>query len=98
MCRAIKSLHNFVPPGTEDEIRPSSLPFARKLSGFARPSKANEAAFDRSADEAARAAGKFLDSLVTKAPPRDEEVEASRSPARGWPPDSGVPRRRAGRA
>jgi hypothetical protein len=96
MCRAIKTLHNFAPPATEDEIRASSLQFVRKLSGFTRPSKANEAAFDRAVDEVARAAGKLLDSLVTKAPPRDREVEASRarerSAARFGRPEEGAGR------
>ena len=82
MCRAIKTLHNFTPPATEDEIRASPLQFVRKLSGFTRHSKANEAAFDRAVDEVAEAARKLLDSLVTKAPPRDREVEASRARAR----------------
>ncbi|HMA18534.1 MAG TPA: DUF2277 domain-containing protein [Thermoanaerobaculia bacterium] len=82
MCRAIKTLHNFAPPATAGEIRASSLQFVRKLSGFTRPSKANEAAFDRAVDEVAEAARKLLDSLVTKAPPRDREVEASRARAR----------------
>jgi hypothetical protein len=76
MCRAIKTLHNFSPPATEDEIRASSLQFVRKLSGFAKPSKANEAAFNRAVDEVAHAAQHLLDSLVTNSPPRDREVEA----------------------
>ena len=82
MCRAIKTLHNFTPPATEDEIRASSLQFIRKLSGFTRPSKANEAAFARSVDEVAQAARKLLDALVTSAPPRDRDVEASKTRAK----------------
>jgi hypothetical protein len=76
MCRAIKTLHNFSPPATNDEIRASSLQFVRKLSGFTKPSKANEAAFNRAVDDVAHAAQHLLDSLVTTALPRDREVEA----------------------
>ncbi len=83
MCRNIKTLHNFKPPATEEEIRASSLQFVRKLSGFTRPSKANELAFYRAVDEVARAAYELLDSLVTTAPPRDREVEAAKARARG---------------
>lgn len=82
MCRAIKTLHNFSPPATADEIRASSLQFVRKLSGFTKPSKANEAAFNRAVDEVARAAQHLLDSLVTTAPPRDRAVEAMKARAR----------------
>jgi hypothetical protein len=82
MCRNIKTLHNFKPPATEQEIRASSLQFVRKLSGFTKPSKANEAAFNRAVDEVARAATELLDSLVTNAPPRDREVEAAKARAR----------------
>jgi hypothetical protein len=82
MCRNIKTLHNFKPPATEDEIRASSVQFVRKLSGFTRPSKANELAFNRAVDEVASAARELLDSLVTNAPPRDREVEASKARAR----------------
>jgi hypothetical protein len=82
MCRSIKTLHNFKPPATDDEIRASSLQFVRKLSGFTRPSKANEAAFARAVDEVARAARALLDTLVTNAPPRDREVEASKARVR----------------
>jgi hypothetical protein len=82
MCRNIKTLHNFKPPATEDEIRASSLQFVRKLSGFTKPSKANEAAFNRAIDEVARAATELLDSLVTTAPPRDREVEIAKARAR----------------
>jgi hypothetical protein len=83
MCRAIKTLYNFKPPATHEEIRASSLQFVRKLSGFTRPSKANEAAFNRAVDEVARAAHALLDSLVTNAEPRDRAVEAARAKARG---------------
>jgi hypothetical protein len=82
MCRAIKTLHNFSPPATDDEIRASSLQFVRKLSGFTKPSKANEAAFDRAVDDVAHAAQHLLDSLVTNAPPRDRAVEAMKARAR----------------
>ena len=71
MCRAIKKLHNFNPPATEDEIRASSLQFVRKLSGFTKPSKANEGAFNRAVDDVAHVAHHLLDSLVTNSPPRD---------------------------
>ena len=81
MCRNIKTLHNFKPPATEDEIRASSLQFVRKLSGFTRPSKANQAAFDHAVDQVAEAAHELLRSLVTSAPPRDRAVAASRARA-----------------
>ena len=79
MCRNIKTLHNFKPPATEEEIRASSLQFVRKLSGFSKPSKANEAVFNRAVDQVAQAARELLDSLVTNAPPRDREVEAAKA-------------------
>jgi hypothetical protein len=82
MCRAIKTLHNFKPPATEAEIRASSLQFVRKLSGFTKPSKANEEAFNRAVDQVAQAAHELLDALVTTAPPRDREVEAAKARAR----------------
>jgi hypothetical protein len=82
MCRAIKTLHNFSPPATEDEIRASSLQFVRKLSGFTKPSKANEAAFNRAVEEVAHAAQHLLDALVTNVPPRDRTVEATKARAR----------------
>jgi hypothetical protein len=75
-------LHNFKPPATEEEIRASSLQFVRKLSGFTRPSKANEEAFNRAVDQVSQAATALLDSLVTTAPPRDREVEAAKARAR----------------
>ena len=83
MCRNIKTLHNFEPAATDDEIRASSLQFVRKLSGFTRPSKANQAAFDRAVDQVTRAAHELLDALVTNAPPRDRDVEAAKARARG---------------
>ncbi|HEU4875216.1 MAG TPA: DUF2277 domain-containing protein [Pyrinomonadaceae bacterium] len=82
MCRNIKMLHNFKPPATEQEIRASSLQFVRKLSGFNKPSKANEEVFNRAVDQVAQAAQELLDSLVTTAPPRDREVEAAKARAR----------------
>jgi hypothetical protein len=82
MCRAIKTLHNFSPPATNDEIRASSLQFVRKLSGFTKPSKANEDAFNRAVDEVAHAALHLLESLVTNAPPRNREVETLKARAR----------------
>ena len=82
MCRNIRTLHNFAPPATDEEIRASSLQFVRKLSGFTRPSKANEAAFTRAVDQVTEVARELLDSLGTNAPPRDREVEAARGRAR----------------
>ena len=82
MCRNIKMLHNFKPPATEEEIRASSLQFVRKLSGFSKPSKANEEAFNRAVEQVAHAATELLDSLITTAPPRDREVEAAKARAR----------------
>jgi hypothetical protein len=82
MCRNIKTLHNFKPPATEEEIRASSLQFVRKLSGFSKPSKANEEVFNRAVDQVAQAARELLDSLVSNAPPRDREVEAAKARAR----------------
>jgi len=82
MCRAIKTLHNFSPPASDDEIRASSLQFVRKLSGVTKPSKVNEAAFNRAVDDVAHAAQHLLESLVTTAPPRDRAVEAMKTRAR----------------
>ena len=82
MCRNIKTLYNFKPPATADEIRASSLQFVRKLSGFNRPSKANQPAFDRAVNEVAKAAHDLLGALATNAPPRDRAVEGSRAQAR----------------
>jgi len=82
MCRNIKTLHNFTPPATREEVRASALQFVRKLCGFTRPSKTNEAAFARAVGEVAAAAHRLLDSLVTTAPPRDRAVEAAKARAR----------------
>ena len=82
MCRNIKTLHNFEPPATDDEIRASALQFVRKLSGSAHPSQANRVAFDRAVDQVTAAARELLGSLVTNAPPRDREVEAAKARAR----------------
>ena len=82
MCLNIKTLHNFAPPATEEEIRASSLQFVRKLSGFTRPSKANENAFSRAVEKVTLAAQELLDSLVSNAPPRDREVEALKARTR----------------
>ena len=82
MCRNIKTLHNFKPPATKEEIRASSIQFVRKLSGFTKPSKANEEAFNRAVEQVTQAATELLDSLVTTAPPRDREVEAAKAHAR----------------
>jgi hypothetical protein len=82
MCRNIHTLHNFEPPATEEEVRAAALQYVRKISGTAKPSKANEAAFARAVDEVAEASSRLLTSLVTSAPPRDREVEAARARAR----------------
>ena len=82
MCRSIKTLFNFDPPATDDEIAASALQFVRKLSGFNAPSKANQVAFDRAVEEVAAAAGALIASLVTTADPRDREIEAERARAR----------------
>ena len=82
MCRNIRTLFNFEPPATEDEIHASALQFVRKLSGFNKPSQANEAAFDRAVAEVSDAARKLLTSLHTSAPARDREVEAERAKER----------------
>lgn len=83
MCRNIKTLYNFEPPATDEEIRASALQYVRKVSGFTRPSKANEAAFDRAVLEVSRVTRELVDALETKAAPRDREVEAARARARG---------------
>jgi hypothetical protein len=82
MCRNIKTLHNFAPPATHDEIRASAVQFVRKLSGFTHPSKANEVAFERAVDRVAEAAHDLLHSLVTNAPPRDRIEEARKAKER----------------
>ncbi len=82
MCRNIHTLFNFEPPATEEEIRDASLQYVRKISGFTRPSRANEEAFARAVDEVASASKRLLDALVTSAEPKDREVEAERARAR----------------
>ncbi len=82
MCRNIKTLHNFAPPATEDEIRASAIQFVRKLSGFTHPSKANEAAFEHAVDHVTEAARELLQSLVTNAAPRDRDEEARKAKER----------------
>ena len=82
MCRNIKTLHNFDPSATEDEIQVSALQFVRKLSGFTRPSKANEPAFNRAVDQVALASRELLHAVVTNAPSRNREIEAAKARAR----------------
>ena len=82
MCRNIRTLFNFDPPATDEEVRAASLQFVRKISGFTKPSKANEAAFDRAVEDVAGIARNLLGSLVTSAEPRDREIEAERARAR----------------
>jgi hypothetical protein len=82
MCRNIRTLHNFEPEATEEEIRDAALQYVRKISGSNKPSKANTEAFDRAVDEVALATSRLLDGLVTKAPPKDREVEAAKRRAR----------------
>jgi hypothetical protein len=82
MCRNIKTLYNFAPPATENEIRASALQFVRKLSGFTRPSKANEEAFNSAVDEVTAVAQRLLDALVTNSPPRDREIESAKARVR----------------
>jgi hypothetical protein len=93
MCRNIKPLFNFEPPVSEDEVRAAALQFVRKVSGFNKPSKANEAAFLAAVDEIAAAAHKLLSSLETTAPPKDRAEEAAKARARSaqrFPPPSGT--------
>jgi hypothetical protein len=82
MCRNIRTLYNFEPPASEEEVRASALQYVRKISGFTRPSQANAAAFERAVEQVARASRELLDELVTTAAPRDREVEAARARAR----------------
>ena len=82
MCRNIKTLHNFKPPATDEEIRASAIQFVRKLSGATKPSNANEAVFNRAVEKVTEAARELLDSLVTTSPPRDRELEAAKARAR----------------
>jgi len=82
MCRNIRTLYNFEPPATEEEVRDAALQYVRKISGFNKPSRANAEAFDRAVDEVAAASARLLDELVTAAPPKDREVEAEKRRAR----------------
>ena len=83
MCRNIQTLFNFEPPATEDEVRSASLQYVRKISGFTKPSQANEQAFERAVDEVTEVSMRLLGELVTNAAPKDREVEAARRKARG---------------
>jgi hypothetical protein len=82
MCRNIRTLHNFEPPASEDEIRASALQYVRKISGFTKPSQANSEAFDRAVDAVTAISTELLDSLVTAAPPKDRDAEAAKAKAR----------------
>ena len=82
MCRNIRTLHNFEPPATEEEIRASALQYVRKISGYNKPSRANAEAFERAVDAVADASTRLLSELVTTAPPKDREVEAAKARAR----------------
>jgi hypothetical protein len=82
MCRNIRTLYNFAPPASEDEVQAAALQYVRKISGFAKPSHANEEAFQRAVDAVAEASTRLLDELVTVAPPKDREVEAAKARAR----------------
>jgi hypothetical protein len=82
MCRNIRTLHNFEPPASEDEVQAAALQYVRKVSGYSKPSRANEAAFARAVDEVAHATRHLLEALVTQAAPRDRDVEAARAKAR----------------
>jgi hypothetical protein len=82
MCRNIRTLYNFEPPATEEEVRSAALQYVRKVSGFNKPSQANAEAFDRAVDEVAQVSARLLGELVTNAPPKDREVEAAKARAR----------------
>ena len=82
MCRNIRTLYNFAPPAGEDEVRAAALQYVRKISGFAKPSRANEEAFDRAVEAVAEASSRLLDELVTAAPPKDRDVEAAKARAK----------------
>ena len=82
MCRNIRTLHNFEPPASEDEIRASAIQYVRKISGFTKPSRANAEAFERAVDDVTAVTTRLLDELVTGAPPKDREVEAAKAKAR----------------
>ncbi len=79
MCRNIRTLHNFEPPASDDEVRAAALQYVRKISGTTKPSKANEAAFERAVEDVAAISARLLDELVTSAPPKDREVEAAKA-------------------
>jgi hypothetical protein len=82
MCRNIRTLHNFEPPATDDEVRAASIQYVRKISGYNKPSQANAEAFERAVDAVTAASRELLDTLVTNAPPKDREVEAEKARAR----------------
>jgi hypothetical protein len=82
MCRNIRTLFNYAPTATDEEVRAASLQFVRKVSGFTKPSQANQAAFDRAVDEVTHAARHLIDSLITTAPPKDREIEAAKAKLR----------------
>jgi hypothetical protein len=82
MCRNIRTLHNFEPPASPEEVRAAALQYVRKISGYSKPSAANAAAFERAIEEVALASERLLDELVTTAPPKDREVEAAKARAR----------------
>ena len=82
MCRNIRTLHNFEPPASEDEVRAAALQYVRKISGFSKPSKVNAEAFERAVDAVTLASAELLDALETQAPPKDREVEAAKARAR----------------
>ena len=82
MCRNIRSLYNFDPPATDEEVRSAALQYVRKISGFSKPSKANEQAFEQAVDAVAEVSARLLGQLVTSAPPKDREVEAAKARAR----------------
>jgi hypothetical protein len=82
MCRNIRSLYNYEPPATDEEVRAAALQYVRKISGFTKPSQANAEAFERAVDAVAEVSGRILGELVTAAPPKDREVEAAKAKAR----------------
>jgi hypothetical protein len=82
MCRNIRTLHNFEPPASPDEVQAAALQYVRKISGFSKPSAANAGAFERAVEEVAAASARLLDELVSAAPPKDREVEAAKARAR----------------
>jgi len=98
MCRSIKTLFNFEPPATDEEVRAASLQFVRKLSGFAAPSKPNQLVFDRAIADVYKAARKLVDSLTTTSPPRDREIEAQKARERNAIRFGTAPAKRVSRA